>query len=125
MIVKRTKSFSLRERNRIREKASAAKSLLDERNRGLEVETGEEHNTFHDTASKNHQAHTRPRLYRNFSKREYPYEYNPNYSSKDYFKEIKTSGRLIKSSIRPLVNPQGVINDRIKDGSYTILPTKE
>lgn len=75
MIIKRIKSFSLRERNKIKEKASAAKSLLDERNRGLIEETKKEHNTFHDTASENHQAHTRPRLYRNFSKREYPYEY--------------------------------------------------
>lgn len=62
------KVFSLRERNRVRSKADAAKDQLEERNIGEKPETT--HNTFHNSRHTTHLEHTRPRLTRNFSKKE-------------------------------------------------------
>lgn len=68
MIVKRDKQFSLRERNRVKEKTQGAKESLSERNLGEIPER--EHNTFHSSRPTTHLEHTRTRLYRNFSKKE-------------------------------------------------------
>lgn len=63
MIVHR-KEFSLRERNKIKRKGSAAKDQLEERNIGESPEIVP--NNFHDSRHITHLDHVRPRITRNF-----------------------------------------------------------
>lgn len=58
------KTFSLRERNRVRSKGDSAKDQLEERNLGESSVT--EHNNFHSNRSLTHLRHVRDRVDRNF-----------------------------------------------------------
>lgn len=117
MIILRNKQFSLRERNRVKEKASASKDQLEERNLGEKPEGN--HNEFHQDRPNVHTSHSRTRLYRNFSKREYPYEYNPQYSSDSYFKEAKLAYGSIPKYAKGIVTSKKRQEKLIQDGNYT------